>query len=417
MPALKVFRRRWYLGSDDLVYSSLLELTIRILWLVALMAVYFIQLDQNTCSDGYKIKLFYVGTMIFLAIYTAINVAIATTSAHGSIMDVHPRRHVVTLLYIKFAVFIPEVVWAILATWWIFNLAVDCGPVTILLAKAAVITEWIIIVCLLTSVYLICRFMCCCLHHDENRADAFEEVATLLTLFFHGRDLVLTDILAGVILLSAKQRYDRQMNFNPIMDVSEADTLRIRRCYRLDYQGISITEKDGHHINTNNIHTDIGIDPGQNNVGISDSRKDHHSGNDSGADIQTESRTFSENSVNAGQESRFYVESEKTRLYDRKDRHVPDYGTSASEDRTQFRQTESIPHLVRGGSVVSTTDSWMSNESELCPGFTPPRGPQKWMTLENAAYYLRYATAIYGSSNYAGCYNCSDRIPLCRKYR
>ena len=78
------------------------------------MAVYFLQLDQNTCSDGYKIKLFYVGTMIFLAIYTAINVAIATTSAHGSIMDVHPRRHVVTLLYIKFAVFIPEVVWAIL---------------------------------------------------------------------------------------------------------------------------------------------------------------------------------------------------------------------------------------------------------------------------------------------------------------
>ena len=78
------------------------------------MVVYFLQVDTSTCSDGYKIKLFYVGTMLFLVVYTVINVAIATISARGSIMDVYPRRHIESLLYLKFAVFVPEVAWTIL---------------------------------------------------------------------------------------------------------------------------------------------------------------------------------------------------------------------------------------------------------------------------------------------------------------
>ena len=100
------------------------------------------------------------------------------------------------------------------------------------------------------------------------------------------------------------------------------------------------------------------------------------------------------------------MESEEKRLYDANLNQVPDYGSSSTDDR-DTTQTDAPPsgltsHQVKMRrrkevaaprnnriSVESSGDSWVSSDSVFCTGLAPPTGPKPWMTLQNAAHYLR----------------------------
>ncbi|KAK3090708.1 hypothetical protein FSP39_013912 [Pinctada imbricata] len=246
MPALTAFGRRWSVGTDDFVFPGLLEIFVRVVWLIAISIVY--NYHGSTvwdCNGGGFLKGYYIGLLLLLCICIVLSAVIVFISMKGSITNVGPREKLVLFLYIKIAISVPELIWNILGTYWSFSESKECQRSVVWTARGAVISGWILAVIVIIGVIVVfdplgkqsrkdcnttrlqsdptaqvtdsamvasrkawekrLRFLCCCLICDDQSKDAFKDISKLLTEFFKGPYLVPTDVAAGLILVQNLQ--------------------------------------------------------------------------------------------------------------------------------------------------------------------------------------------------------------------
>ncbi|XP_060797869.1 diacylglycerol lipase-alpha [Neoarius graeffei] len=263
MPGMVMFRRRWSVGSDDLVLPALFLFLLHCIWLVVLSVVLFglpYGSDQSCSVTLVDHGRGYMGILISCLICES---AIMWLSMRGSILYTQPREAVQYVLYIRLAILLVELVYAVVGIAWLVQYYQPCSDVTAKnLALGIVVCNWLVIfsVCFtmmctfdptgrtfvklkatrrrqrnLTTYTLRhrleegqasswsrrLRFFMCCTRAKDTQSDAYSEVASLFAEFFRDLDIVPSDIIAGLVLLRQRQRAKR----SAILDQGNNDIL------------------------------------------------------------------------------------------------------------------------------------------------------------------------------------------------
>uniref|UniRef100_A0A8C7F0H1 Diacylglycerol lipase-alpha n=1 Tax=Oncorhynchus kisutch TaxID=8019 RepID=A0A8C7F0H1_ONCKI len=248
MPGMVMFRRRWSVGSDDLVLPALFLFLLHCIWLVVLSVVLFglpYGSDQSCSVTLVDHGRGYLGILVSCLICES---AIIWLSMRGSILYTQPREAVQYVIYIRLAILLVELVYAVVGIAWLFQYYQPCSDVTAKnLALGIVVCNWLVIfsVCFtlmctfdptgrtfvklkatrrrqrnLTTYTLRHRleegqasswsrrlkFFMCCTRAQDTQSDAYSEVASLFAEFFRDLDIVPSDIIAGLVLLRQRQR-------------------------------------------------------------------------------------------------------------------------------------------------------------------------------------------------------------------
>ncbi|XP_004268989.2 diacylglycerol lipase-beta isoform X2 [Orcinus orca] len=119
MPGMVLFGRRWAIASDDLVFPGVFELFVRVLWWIGILTLYLMHRGKLDCPGGVLLRSYLIVLIILLAVIICTVSAIVCVSMKGTICNPGPRKSMSKLLYVRLALFLPEMVWASLGAAWI----------------------------------------------------------------------------------------------------------------------------------------------------------------------------------------------------------------------------------------------------------------------------------------------------------
>ncbi|KAG8513677.1 Sn1-specific diacylglycerol lipase beta, partial [Galemys pyrenaicus] len=308
MPGMVLFGRRWAIASDDLVFPGFFELFLRVLWWIAILTLYLMHRGKLNCAGGVLLSSYLLVLIILLAVVICILSAIVCVSMKGmgcrqqvkaeggvrgvsastgttkgsssiseethdhftifcisgTICSPGPRKSMSKLLYIRLALFLPEMVWATLGATWVAD-GGECDKTVVNGIIATVIISWIIIASTVVIIIIVfdplggkmapyssagpghldshessqlftglrtaatsvwetrIKLLCCCVGKDDHTRVAFSSTAELFSTYFsisralllgfltsllvsiQDTDLVPSDIAAGLTLLHQQQ--------------------------------------------------------------------------------------------------------------------------------------------------------------------------------------------------------------------
>ncbi|NWH24756.1 DGLA lipase, partial [Grus americana] len=263
MPGIVVFRRRWSVGSDDLVLPAVFLFLLHTTWFVILSVVLFglVYNPNETCSlNLVDHGRGYLGILISCMIA---EVAIIWLSMRGSILYTEPRDSMQYVLYVRLAILVIEFVYAIVGIVWLTQYYASCNDIT---AKSVTLGMYLEcgLCAFLVCITVLCVFdptgrtfvklratkrrqrnlrtynlrhrleegqasswtrrlkvFLCCTRTKDSQSDAYSEIAYLFAEFFRDLDIVPSDIIAGLVLLRQRQRAKR----NAVLDEANNDIL------------------------------------------------------------------------------------------------------------------------------------------------------------------------------------------------
>ncbi|NXH71641.1 DGLA lipase, partial [Hydrobates tethys] len=263
MPGIVVFRRRWSVGSDDLVLPAVFLFLLHTTWFVILSVVLFglVYNPNETCSlNLVDHGRGYLGILLSCMIA---EVAIIWLSMRGSILYTEPRDSMQYVLYVRLAILVIEFVYAIVGIVWLTQYYTSCNDLT---AKSVtlgmVVCNWVVILSVCITVLCVfdptgrtfvklratkrrqrnlrtynlrhrleegqasswtrrLKVFLCCTRTKDSQSDAYSEIAYLFAEFFRDLDIVPSDIIAGLVLLRQRQRAKR----NAVLDEANNDIL------------------------------------------------------------------------------------------------------------------------------------------------------------------------------------------------
>ncbi|KFO97795.1 Sn1-specific diacylglycerol lipase alpha, partial [Calypte anna] len=263
MPGIVVFRRRWSVGSDDLVLPAVFLFLLHTTWFVILSVVLFglVYNPNESCSlNLVDHGRGYLGILLSCMIA---EVAIIWLSMRGSILYTEPRDSMQYVLYVRLAILVIEFVYAIVGIVWLTQYYASCNDIT---AKSVtlgmVVCNWVVILSVCITVLCVfdptgrtfvklratkrrqrnlrtynlrhrleegqasswtrrLKVFLCCTRTKDSQSDAYSEIAYLFAEFFRDLDIVPSDIIAGLVLLRQRQRAKR----NAVLDEANNDIL------------------------------------------------------------------------------------------------------------------------------------------------------------------------------------------------
>ena len=112
--------------------------------LIAISVVFHLHKDAFDCTGGHLLKAYYIGLLTLLSISIVMTAVIVYHSMQGTITNLHPRRRMNKLIYVKLAISLPELVWNILGTYWAFGMSSGCELHVVWTVKGAVLSGWVI---------------------------------------------------------------------------------------------------------------------------------------------------------------------------------------------------------------------------------------------------------------------------------
>ncbi|XP_059976586.1 diacylglycerol lipase-beta isoform X1 [Mesoplodon densirostris] len=246
MPGMVLFGRRWAIASDDLVFPGVFELFVRVLWWIGILTLYLVHRGKLDCPGGVLLSSYLIVLMVLLAVVICTASAIVWVSMKGTICNPGPRKSMSKLLYLRLALFLPEMVWASLGAAWIED-GVQCDRMVGNGIIVTVAISWIIIASTVVTIVIAfdplggkmapyppagphhldshesnqllnglktaatsvwetrIKFLCCCVGKDDRTRVAFSSTAELFSTYFSDTDLVPSDIAAGLVLLHQQQ--------------------------------------------------------------------------------------------------------------------------------------------------------------------------------------------------------------------
>ncbi|GCC33034.1 hypothetical protein chiPu_0011500 [Chiloscyllium punctatum] len=217
MPGIVIFRRRWSVGSDDLVLPGIFLFLIHTTWFIVLSVVLFgltyspqEQCSLNLVDHGRG----YLGILIACVISEA---AIIWLSMRGSILYTEPRDSMQYILYIRMGIVTCN--WVVILSVCITVMCVfDRTGRTFVKLRATKRRQRNLRTYNLrhrleeeqaSSWSRRLKFFLCCTRTQDTQTDAYSEVAFLFAEFFRDLDIVPSDIIAGLVLLRQRQRAKR----------------------------------------------------------------------------------------------------------------------------------------------------------------------------------------------------------------
>ncbi|XP_039958758.1 uncharacterized protein LOC120773756 isoform X1 [Bactrocera tryoni] len=264
MPGLVVFRRRWSVGSDDLVVPGAFLLTTHLIcFVIVLISLLILEYDLSILN----VKLLFYLQICYLAILlgsVCVEAGICIISMRGSILDSAARTTINFWIYLKSMVIFFDITWLVLSTMWLTNCYFD-APIDE--AKqffmAIVICNWALVFITLITIWCTfdaagrswvkmkkyqrsmretesrfnykrsgsmnrnwrqrkvmrayqdswdhrCRLLFCCMGGTDRNRNSFTDIARLLSDFFRELDVVPSDVVAGLVLLRKFQKIERE---------------------------------------------------------------------------------------------------------------------------------------------------------------------------------------------------------------
>ncbi|XP_036096763.1 diacylglycerol lipase-beta isoform X1 [Molossus molossus] len=246
MPGMVLFGRRWAIASDDLVFPGLFELCLRVLWWIGILTLYLRHRGKLDCAGGVLLSSYMIVLIVLLAVIICTLSAIVYVSMKGTICNPGPRKSMAKLLYIRLALFLPEMVWACLGAAWIAD-SFQCDKIVVSGIIATVVISWIILGSTVVTIIIVfdplggkaaryssagpslldnpessqffsglrtaatsvwetrIKLLCCCVEQDDRARVAFSSTAELFSTYFSDTDLVPSDLAAGLTLLHQQQ--------------------------------------------------------------------------------------------------------------------------------------------------------------------------------------------------------------------
>ncbi|XP_052873431.1 diacylglycerol lipase-alpha [Anopheles cruzii] len=265
MPGIVVFRRRWSVGSDDLVVPGLFLLVIHFIWLTVLLTVtYAFHFDTSAICQQQLLN-FQIGYMILLAVCMCVEASICIISMRGSILDTERRASMQYLLYGRLLLMLLELSALTMGIIWLRDNYASCQtdePKEVMLA--AVICNLFVVFSMITTIWCTfdpagrswvkmkkyqrsmrqsesrfnykrsgsrsrnwrqrkvirayqdswdhrCRLLFCCMGNSDRSRNSFTDIARLLSDFFRDLDVVPSDVVAGLVLLRKFQKLEREV--------------------------------------------------------------------------------------------------------------------------------------------------------------------------------------------------------------
>ncbi|KAH8367395.1 hypothetical protein KR084_012086 [Drosophila pseudotakahashii] len=264
MPGLVVFRRRWSVGSDDLVVPGAFLLTIHFICFV-IVSVSLVIFEYNTRILSVKLLFYHlIGYLLILFFSICVEIGICVISMRGSILDVEARTSINIWIYLKSLVILFDIAWLGVGSVWLghyYTTAPIDDPKKVYIA--IIICNWALVVITLITIWCTfdaagrswvkmkkyqrsmretesrfnykrsnsmnrnwrqrkvmrayqdswdhrCRLLFCCMGSSERNRNSFTDIARLLSDFFRELDVVPSDVVAGLVLLRKFQRLERE---------------------------------------------------------------------------------------------------------------------------------------------------------------------------------------------------------------
>ncbi|EDW48810.1 sn1-specific diacylglycerol lipase alpha isoform X3 [Drosophila sechellia] len=264
MPGLVVFRRRWSVGSDDLVVPGAFLLTIHFICFV-IVSVSLVIFEYNTGILSVKLLFYHlIGYLLILFFSICVEVGICVISMRGSILDAEARTSINIWIYLKSLVILFDIAWLAVGSVWLghyYTTAPIDDPKKVYIA--IIICNWALVVITLITIWCTfdaagrswvkmkkyqrsmretesrfnykrsnsmnrnwrqrkvmrayqdswdhrCRLLFCCMGSSERNRNSFTDIARLLSDFFRELDVVPSDVVAGLVLLRKFQRLERE---------------------------------------------------------------------------------------------------------------------------------------------------------------------------------------------------------------
>ncbi|KAK2100364.1 hypothetical protein P7K49_021712 [Saguinus oedipus] len=130
MPGIVVFRRRWSVGSDDLVLPAIFLFLLHTTWFVILSVVLFglVYSPHEPCSlNLVDHGRGYLGILLSCMIA---EMAIIWLSMRGGILYTEPRDSMQYVLYVRLAILVIEFIYAIVGIVWLTQYYNSCNDLT-----------------------------------------------------------------------------------------------------------------------------------------------------------------------------------------------------------------------------------------------------------------------------------------------
>ncbi|KAG5329957.1 DGLA lipase, partial [Acromyrmex heyeri] len=268
MPGIVVFRRRWSVGSDDLVVPGVFLFIVHLIWLTVLgILLGILEWDR---SDTCVLLLwqYVIGYEGLFVVCMMVEFYICFLATRGSILDTTARAPMQYVLYFRLFLVLVETGWLCTGVTWLVRYYQTC-PVD--QAKdvmlGLVISNWCLLALMMVTIWCTydaagrswvkmkkyqrsmreaesrgarlhykrsgsrsrnwrqrkvirayqdswdnrCRVLFCCMGNSDRNRNSFADIARLLSDFFRDLDVVPSDVVAGLVLLRKFQKIEREL--------------------------------------------------------------------------------------------------------------------------------------------------------------------------------------------------------------
>lgn len=109
--------------------------------------IYGFENDEiRSCEAWQQLQVFFIGVIVLTSLVIINEVAIMYVSMQGTLMDVRPRQHMSKLLYVQLVLYLPELLWTILGTYWaVKHISLECEVGLIIAVCVSIALEWSIL--------------------------------------------------------------------------------------------------------------------------------------------------------------------------------------------------------------------------------------------------------------------------------
>ncbi|KAG5318892.1 DGLA lipase, partial [Pseudoatta argentina] len=268
MPGIVVFRRRWSVGSDDLVVPGVFLFIVHLIWLTVLgILLGILEWDR---SDTCVLLLwqYVIGYEGLFVVCMMVEFYICFLATRGSILDTTARAPMQYVLYFRLFLVLVETGWLCTGVTWLVRYYQTC-PVgqAMDVMLGLVISNWCLLALMMVTIWCTydaagrswvkmkkyqrsmreaesrgarlhykrsgsrsrnwrqrkvirayqdswdnrCRVLFCCMGNSDRNRNSFADIARLLSDFFRDLDVVPSDVVAGLVLLRKFQKIEREL--------------------------------------------------------------------------------------------------------------------------------------------------------------------------------------------------------------
>ncbi|KAK2588419.1 hypothetical protein KPH14_004418 [Odynerus spinipes] len=268
MPGIVVFRRRWSVGSDDLVVPGAFLFVLHLIWVTVLGVLLGILEWDRSVVCILLLWEYILGYLVLFIISMVVEFSVCFLATRGSILDTAARAPMQYILYIRLFLLLVEAGWLCAGVTWLTRFYQTC-PVD--QAKdvmlGLVISNWCVLASVMVTVWCTydaagrswvkmkkyqrsmreaesrgarlhykrsgsrnrnwrqrkvirayqdswdnrCRLLFCCMGNSDRNRNSFADIARLLSDFFRDLDVVPSDVVAGLVLLRKFQKIERDL--------------------------------------------------------------------------------------------------------------------------------------------------------------------------------------------------------------